>query len=336
VTAAITPQERLLSLIVALMASTRGLTKDQILSTVSGYRQAREGGSGADALERMFERDKEQLRVIGVPVHTIGDLLDPNDLRAARYRIPKTEYLLPDDIDFTPAELAVLTLAGAVWSEESMSDAAQSALRKIRALGIEVDEPIIGFAPRVILRDPAFSALRVATEQAKVVRFRYARPGDEQPRWRTVAPLALAEFEGRWHVFGIDQALGEERTFLLTRIVGDVHDERSGFDPALRDGAGERALAGLEQVAAGNVAVLEVADDTEAALRLRRRGIVEGQRLRLHFVDAAVLADELASYGPEVRVLEPAALREAVIARLRATFDLHADAVRGPLEGSGR
>ncbi|HAQ60294.1 MAG TPA: WYL domain-containing protein [Microbacterium sp.] len=305
------------------MAHRYGLTKEQILSSVSGYREARGEGRASDALEKMFERDKDALRELGVPIHTVGDYADPDDLRQARYLIPKAEYLLPADITFTPAEVAVLDLAAAVWGESSMSADAGSALRKIRALGIDVDEPIIGFAPRISARDAAFTPLRQANDEARVVRFTYVKPGDDVPRLRTVEPHALIEFEGRWHVHGLDRDLGATRTFLLSRIVGDVVITRETFDPAVRVGAGERARLGLEKVSEQNVAELRVQDATEAAVRLRRRGTREGDVLRVRFVDIHVLADELASYGPEVRVEGPPALRAEVITRLRRTLAVH-------------
>jgi proteasome accessory factor B len=319
----IAPEERLLSLTVALMAHRYGLTKEQILSSVSGYREARAEGRSSDALEKMFERDKDALRDLGVPIHTVGDHADPDDLREARYLIPKAEYLLPADITFTPAEVAVLNVAAAVWGESSMSADASAALRKIRALGIDVDEPIIGFAPRISARDPAFAPLRQANDQARVVRFTYVKPGDDVPRLRTVEPHALIEFEGRWHVHGLDRDLSQTRTFLLSRIVGDVVVTKEGFDPEVRVGAGERARLGLEEVSAHNVAQLRVQDATEAAVRLRRRGTRDGDVLHVRFVDIHVLADELASYGPEVLVEEPPALRAEVIARLERTLEAH-------------
>ena len=83
-------------------------------------------GAGADA---------------GHVVHRPRDGLpgDPDDLREARYRVPTAEYELPEDITFTPAELALLNLAGGVWSESSMSAEARSGLRKLLALGIVSD-----------------------------------------------------------------------------------------------------------------------------------------------------------------------------------------------------
>ena len=321
------PEERLVNLVVALVATDQGITKDTILRSVAGYREHGEGGASKDALEKMFERDKESLRRLGVPIETIGDWADPDDLREARYRVPMAEYALPEDITFTPAELALLNLAGGVWSESLMSSEARSGLRKIRALGIAVDEPIIGYSPRISLREASFPALAQAIEQTRIVTFHYLKPGEGAPRSRRVQPLALVEYEGRWHVYGIDTTAQAERTFLLSRIIDAVTITRDTFDPALREEAGEKALAGLARVAASNQALLEVNPGTEAALRLSRRGSPAEQGIRVPFVDVHFFAAELASYGPEVRVVEPAELREQVIARLQRVREVHTPGV---------
>ncbi|REC96741.1 proteasome accessory factor B [Microbacterium sp. AG157] len=320
------PEERLVNLVVALMATEQGLTKDTILSSVAGYREQLEAGASKDALEKMFERDKESLRGLGVPIETIGNRADPDDLREARYRVPTAEYALPEDITFSPAEVALLNIAGGVWGTESLSADARSGLRKIRALGIAVDEPIIGYSPRIRVRDASFAALQRAIEQSRVVTFTYLRPGEARPRERRVQPLALVEYEARWHVYGYDLNVDADRTFLLSRIVGEVTILRKSFPAALREGAGERALDGLRAVAARQRALLEVHPGTEAALRLDRRAEQAPQGIRVPYVDLHVFADELASYGPEVRVVEPADLRTEVIRRLEATLALHGGA----------
>lgn len=317
------PEERLVNLVVALMATERGLTKDTILSSVSGYREQRDRGAGRDALEKMFERDKESLRRLGVPIQTVGDPAQPDDLRDARYRVPLAEYALPDDVVFTPAEAALLTLAGSVWSESSLSAPARSGLRKLAAGGAVVDEPTIGYAPRLSTRDPSFGPLQRALEEARTVSFPYLNPGHRDARTRRVETLALVEYEARWHLFGFDVDLGAERTFLLSRIAGEVVLTRRGFDGARREGAGDRALRGLQELAASRRAVLEVRPGTEAALRLRRRALPAERGVVVPYVDAHVLADELASYGPEVRVVEPDDLRDLVVARLIAVRDAH-------------
>lgn len=320
------PEERLVNLVVALMATEQGLTKDTILASVAGYREQSSAGASKDALEKMFERDKENLRSLGIPVETIGDYADPDDLREARYRIPTAEYELPADIEFTPAELAVLNLAGGVWSESSMSADARSGLRKIRALGIDVDAPIIGYSPRVNLREASFAPLQRAIEQGRVVEFAYLKAGEETARVRRVQPYALVEYEARWHVYGFDLGQEDVRTFLLSRIVSDVAITRTGYDLALREGAGERALKGLATLAARQQALLEIDPGTEAALRLTRRATPAEQGIRVPYVDVHIFADELASYGPEVRVVEPAELRDEVIDRLQRALRLHRDA----------
>ncbi len=320
------PEERLVNLVVALTSTEQGLTKDTILTSVSGYREQSEAGAKKDALEKMFERDKEALRRLGVPIETIGDWADPDDLREARYRVPTSEYVLPADIEFTSAEIALLNLAGGVWSASSMSADARSGLRKIQALGIPVDEPIIGYSPRISLREASFAPLQQAIEQSVAVTFAYLKPGEEAPQTRRVQPLALVEYEARWHVFGIDRDAAADRTFLLSRIVGDVVVTKDRFDESLRDGAGERAKAGLDDVAAHHLALLEVDPGTEAALRLHRRSSPAEQGIRVPYVDLHIFAAELASYGPEVRVVEPAALRDAVVGLLEATVAAHGGA----------
>ncbi|WP_348681428.1 WYL domain-containing protein [uncultured Microbacterium sp.] len=320
----IPPEERLVNLVVALMATEQGITKDTILSSVSGYREQSEAGTSKDALEKMFERDKESLRGLGVPIETIGDRADPDDLREARYRVPTAEYELPADIEFTPAELALLNLAGGVWSESSLSADARSGLRKIRALGIPVEDPILGYSPRISLREPSFAPLQRAIEDSRIVSFRYMRPGSAAPRVRRVQPLALVEFEARWHVYGLDLDLDAPRTFLLTRIVDDVVITRTVGDPVLREGAGERALEGLRELAARQRALVEIDPGTEAWLRLSRRAEPAAQGYWVPYVDLQIFADELASYGPEVRVVEPDEVRSEVIRRLRAARDAHA------------
>jgi proteasome accessory factor B len=114
-----------------------------------------------------------------------------------------------------------------------------------------------------------------------------------------------------------------ERTFLLSRIISDVKVTGQTFDPALRDGAADRALSGLAAVAASQSALLEVTPGTEAALRLGRRSTPAAQGMRVPYVDRHIFADELATYGPEVRVVEPRDLRDSVVARLQAIIDVH-------------
>ncbi len=327
--ATISNEERLFSLVLALLATETGLTKTDILSTVQGYRQRYRTGGDNASLERQFERDKDDVRELGVPLETIELPVDAGAAQFARYRIPKGAYDLPADVTFTPKQLALLNLAALVWREGSMSRDSRRALTKLRSLGIESDEPLIGYAPRLRARDAGFEPLSDAIAKEVEVTFAYLKPGERKPLARRVAPLALVQFAGRWHVYGIDVERSAPRTFLLLRIVGGVKVTSRRFARPSGDHASV-ALAALRDLTAANSAALTVVPGTDAAYRLGARSVRTGATtLELHYSDLDLLADELASFGPEVFVDAPAELAAAVHARLSATADAHRGAAHG-------
>ncbi|AJM77679.1 helix-turn-helix transcriptional regulator [Rathayibacter toxicus] len=317
-------EERLFSLVLALVAAENGLTKSDVFSTVQGYRQ-RFGRVDRSSLERQFERDKDDLRELGIPIETVDAPGDPGNTQTLRYRIAKHSYDFPADIAFDPEEIALLRLAGAVWREGTLSAESRRALIKLHSLGIDPVEPVIGFSPSIRVREESFDVLDAALNRGQVVSFSYLKPGGERARLRTVQPRALVNHQGRWHLYGWDEDAQAPRTFLLFRIVGAVTATGRAAPVVAADQA-EIALAQLNDVLHGTSALVRVAADSDAALRLggRAEANEEGTGvLRLHFTDADILADELAGYGPEVVVLEPAALRQKVLDRLHRCLRDH-------------
>lgn len=319
-------EDRLFSLVLALLATEAGLLKAEILSSVRGYAE-RYDPSGQNAnLERQFERDKDDIRELGIPLETVESPDRPGDNQALRYRIPKGQYDLPDEVRFTPDELALLGLAAEVWREASLSADSQRALMKLRSFGIEPREPVIGYAPRLRVRETAFEPLRQALDRRQTVRFRYFKPGEASPRLRTVDPLAVVLHEGRWHLHGYDRDARRPRTFLLSRIIGTVELVPGMTFDAPPPGIQDRILAELDELRLRNAADLAVTAGTDAEIRLGKRAVLRDEDagvIRLHYTDAAVFADELAAYGPEVRVLSPDSLRDAVRERLEAVVVAH-------------
>ncbi|MFP3465382.1 helix-turn-helix transcriptional regulator [Leifsonia sp. SIMBA_070] len=331
-------EERLFSLVLALLATENGLTKSEILSTVQGYRQRYEPHGDNSSLERQFERDKDDIRELGVPLETVESPEASGNNQLLRYRIPKGAYDLPADVSFSPEELTLLGLAAAVWREGSLSGESRRALMKLRSLGVEADDPVVGYAPRLRVREAAFEPLSLALERHVIVQFPYLKPGESTSRQRTVAPLALVQHQGRWHLQGIDHGAQGSRTFLLSRIVGPVKLTSRSFDPEQYRVEGEafaeRALLELERIWESNVAEIEVTAGTDAATRLGKRygdavpmgADGEPLRLTVNFSDINILADQLASFGPEVLVIAPQELREQVLQRLEATLAAHSSA----------
>ena len=132
--------ERLLGLVVCLLSSERYLTAIQIRDAVPGYPESFE------AFKRMFERDKEELRELGIPLETgSNSALDEEP----GYRIPRQAYELPE-IRLEPDEAAVLSLAARVWRQAELAGAAAGALLKLRAAGVDAEEtPQPGIEPRL-------------------------------------------------------------------------------------------------------------------------------------------------------------------------------------------
>ena len=323
-------EERLFSLVLALLATENGLTKTEILSTVQGYRQ-RFSATGDNAnLERQFERDKDDIRELGVPLETVESLGTPGNNQNLRYRIPRGTYELPEDLTFSAEETALLGLAAMVWREGSISEESRRAILKLKSFGDASDEPVLGYEPRLRIRDAAFEPLRTALERNTVVRFAYLKPGQSDATVRTVEPLALVQHQGRWHLHARETTSGQTRTFLLRRIVSQIATTGALFAPPLEDVA-TGALAELDAVWDAHTATVQTVPGSDADTRLRkRRGTVaEDGRLSLHYSDLNIIADELTGFGPEVLVVSPPELRTAVVSRLRALVADHGQASRG-------
>lgn len=327
-------EERLFSLVLALLATEKGLTKNEILSTVQGYRQRYSPNGDNANLERQFERDKDDIRELGVPLETLEAPGQTGNNQNLRYRIPRGAYELPQDVSFSAEETALLGLAAMVWREGSLSGESRRAMLKLKGLGIETGEPVLAYAPRLRVRDDAFEPLSAALEKHQVVRFNYLKPGDSAASVRTIAPLALLQFQGRWHCYALEPDTGERKTFLLRRIVSQVATTGATFEAPAEDSA-ERGLRELQEVWEEHIAVVSARPDTDAATRLAKRRGAEAApdgTLRLHYVDLNIIADELAAFGPEVVVDSPTELRSALRDRLLATASAHT----GPAAGGER
>ncbi|MDO9589791.1 MAG: WYL domain-containing protein [Microcella sp.] len=318
-------EERLFSLVLALLATEQGLTKAEILSTVTGYAARYEQGGDLASLERQFERDKEDLRDLGVPLETVDERGAEGDTKLQRYRIPPARYQLPDDLEFSAEEYALLTLAAQVWRDGSLSTDSRRALTKLQSLGLRIGDDVIGFAPTIRTRDAAHEPLSAAIDRGQQVSFAYLKPGQPAAERRTVSPLALVYHEGRWHLHAHDDGVDAARTFLLRRIVDAV--ELTG-SPATRRPAPEapaQVLAELDALWQSTVATIAARAGSEADVVLRNRPatIERDELLLIHTTDLDILADELAAFGADVRVIDPAPLRVAVRVRWQRVVAAH-------------
>ena len=208
--------ERLLNLVICLLYTRRPLSKAKIRDAVPQY-----GTTASDeAFDRMFERDKDELRDLGIPLVTEPfDVLFEDE---PGYRIDRREYALPE-ISFAADELAVLGLASRAWAQASLAGPAAQALRKLEAAGVERDDSsLIGIEPRVRTAEPAFEAVKNAVLKRTPVAFTYRTAGTGGVGTRHVQPWGIASWHGRWYLTGFDTDRNASRVFRLGRIEGEV------------------------------------------------------------------------------------------------------------------
>ncbi|MDO5503197.1 MAG: WYL domain-containing protein [Actinomycetia bacterium] len=318
--------ERLMNVVMTLLSARRALTRDDLRRSVEQYRLA----PSAEAFERMFERDKDELRELGVPLLTVeADALFEDE---AGYRIRSEDYVLPE-ISFDPEELVILGLAARTWSHGTLGDTAAQALRKLQATRPEASESTSGLVePRLGTSEPTFPDILRAVQELREIRFRYRRMDSTQTEDRRVQPWLLSQIRGHWYVTGFDLDRGAERVFRLSRVDGRVtrHGPPGAYSIPSSVTTVQVARTAVPEEELPSVEV-EVAEGS--GLRLRRHGgeVPAGSepgwsRLAVRTLPFDEVVAELAGLLDRVRRIEPPEVREAVGVHLEKVAQAHTGA----------
>lgn len=311
--------ERLVNLVLCLLSTRQYLTAERIRRIVPGYTDA----PSDEAYFRMFERDKAELRDLGVPLETGSAGLEV----AEGYRIARRDYELPD-IDLEPDEAAAVALAARLWDSPQLAGAAQGALHKLRAAGVDVDAaPAPVIQPRVRASEPALAPLISAVQAGRAVTFTHRRHPAAEAARRTLEPWGVVSLRGRWYVVGHDRDRDATRCFRVSRITGRVH--AIGRAGAVRRPAGinllEIVAGSAEPPASTYIARVWLADGHAHGLRRQARVLgrltldgVDGDLVELSLPALDVAARWIAGHGQDAVVIEPASLADAVRSRLLA------------------
>ncbi|WP_432134537.1 MULTISPECIES: helix-turn-helix transcriptional regulator [unclassified Streptomyces] len=351
---AIAKAERLMNLALCLLGTRRPLSKRELRESIEAYVEAfgpgrgaafgpgrgaafgpgrgaasgpgkgaasgsDRGVSGDDSFNRMFERDKDDLRELGLVIETVESIDGEVGYLARR----DSNRLPPITLD--AEEAAALGLAAKVWQQARLAGAASGALQKLRAAGLPEDVDPYGahgaLEPRIPVHEVAFEPLMLACRDRRPVVFDYRKANAAHPEPRHVEPWALECWRGHWYLAGFDRDRGAERVFRLSRITGKVRSRGGRFTVPVPD-----VVTVRETVAswAGETA------DRSARIRLRAGA---GYPLRAKATVVRELGDGwdeldipyghgldawLVEFGPDVVVLEPAELRADVVDRLSA------------------
>lgn len=312
--------ERLLNLLICLTSTSQYVTAERIRRAVVAYNQD-DSAKGRQAFERMFERDKDELRELGVVIETGTNSISDT---TAGYRIKGGDSYL-QDLSLTPAESTVLAIATDWWRSAQFASETQGAVRKLKAAGVSVDLAVDEREPRQRGSDPVFDMLLHAATELREVEFSYrARTSDPPVTLRRVQPWGLVSWKGRWYLVGHDLDRGAKRVFRLSRILGEVRTTSEA-------GAFERSTENLRQ-AVGDAgfsqplrAVIRLHGTQAPGLRRLTAGVEQPDGpddIAIRARDAAALAGIVAPYGDQVEVLAPPDAREATIQRLEALAGL--------------
>lgn len=321
-----TKEERLVNLVICLLSAYTFVPAEKIRRVVQGYADC----PTPEAFSRMFERDKSELRDLGIPLETgFASSLDPVE----GYRIKRDAYELPD-IELTADEAAAVAVVMGMWQSPELSTATQAAAVKLRAAGVEVDpaadDSVLFAAPAALPgihgSQEALSALIAAIHAGQAVQFPHRSSSADPYTTRTVEPWGVVSDHGRWYLVGRDRERDAVRMFRLSRIGADVvalGPPGAVVKPADVD-VHQLVADAVKETPIGVTARVWVADGRGVALR-RIGTVVErqqlggrtGEVLAIDLSSTDRLVREIAGYGADAVVLEPGSLRADVVARLR-------------------
>ena len=297
--------ERLINLIAALLDAERPLTADELHQRLPGYAE------NQAAFRRAFERDKDALREMGVPL--VLEPVDPGQPNVEGYRIPKDEYYLQDP-GLAPDELAALHLAASAVQLEGARG--MEALWKLGGWVAEGGPPPATAAlPGAAHLGVAFAAI----SRRRPVTFAYR--GEE----RRVDPWRLAFRNGHWYLAGRDHARDDERMFRLDRLESPITMDEDAplFE---RPPAATGASAPWEMGDEPPVTARLVVDADHAGWAIGQVGpdsVIErrpdgGTVLAVKVTNRSAFRSFVLGFLDHAEVLEPADVREDLVAWLEA------------------
>ena len=297
--------ERLINLTLALLATKRYLKKSEILTNVQGY----EGSQ--DAKERMFERDKDDLRSLGIEIE-VGDL-DIFFEDEPGYRIPQKTYEL-NVPNLTGRELALLSVASNFWNDSILAPNAQSGIRKLQSLGIPAS---LDFEFRMKYRFENPSELLEEISKAILQKSRISFAYDSASlKTRHLEPYRIVFWNSYWYLIGMDIDRKAIRLFKLSRFQGSVEISKKKNEFNIPTDFDVSQHLPKQDVEIIRRAVVEIRKDSGALFRRRGKQTAEGVEFDTYEIDyenERAFLREILWHGENIRLVEPQALKEQLL-----------------------
>lgn len=304
--------ERLINLIAALLDTERPMSAEDIRRSIAGYDQPNH-----EAFRRSFERDKDSLRSMGIPLEVKP--VPGSDVDG--YIIPKDKYYLPE-LDLEPDEVAALRLtASAVLGGH---DLAESGLMKLSvdAPATEWNGPRVVWGADIAVEQPLLGRLYGALLERSSVTFDYLS-ADGTSSTRTIEPYGLVHRAGHWYVVGRDGSRDAVRSFKVSRIATEVETTGSSYE--IPDGFDAAAHLGGEPWEIGDAATpVRLRFDPAIAWLARQNlgGLPAeetadgGCEVTMNVANLDALISWVIGFGDRVEILSPPEARARMIEHL--------------------
>ena len=297
--------ERLINLTLALLASKRYLSKAEILRNIPGY----EGSP--ETKERMFERDKDDLRSLGIQIDVNN--FDPLFEDEQGYLIKSDSFQFAEN-EFTKEELLLLTMAANLWHDSAVEIDSQNALLKIQSLSGPVENDMTTTPTLRITEDwQLLVSIFTAVQNKQILEFNY------RGKNRQVNPYGLYSSNGFWYLIAFE--INVIKSFKLVRIEGEVDliGEKDAFEKPDNFNVGN--FLKEESNSVSLVSKLQVRKG--AALSLRNKFKVkdldsEWDLMDIPYTNEQELLEMVLWHGTDLKLIEPAALRQLLVANLES------------------
>lgn len=325
-TTEVTRASRLLNLVAALKYTNSYLTADFIRYNVAGY-----GGDSLskDSFLRKFERDKDYLRGLGIPIEK-GDPLD--GASDYGYKIIHSDYSI-GELQLEQDEIAAIATAAILWKEPHQVHHIQRAIGKIRATGVDISEykdsstllQHSSLIHSLVEYEQVFSSIMKAIDTGKRIRFSYRKAGYNNFSSRTIEPWSIIVQQRSWYVTGFDCDRQEQRQFKFSRCVGPIticdesiqhpHPE-SIASPRKKMNVSQENVEATVWIASGyGAGIIQSWKDQGSTLH-SYEGQIDGQ-LGTYWVvsdfDEELHYKNIVSLGDKIVVISPLSLREKII-----------------------
>lgn len=310
--------ERLVNLTMALLASRRFVTKSEIFRRVAGYSGSQE------TKERMFERDKDDLRALGIEIEVGGH--DPAFEDEPGYRISPERYQLPSK-SFTSTELGLISVALNLWRGSAREDETDNVLRRFQSLGVTVQHPQGLALQNISIDEAGLTEITEALAARQTIRFSYVKKGMKQSEIRRVNPMGLSAWQGSWYLVGEDLDREDIRAFKLNRFDSGIEKiGKSGGYEIPKDFSVKEYLVMYQR--SESIATIHLRKNQGQNLRalatMQEQRDEEWDVVSIPLDDPQALMREILWSGDDAIVIEPIELRDQIIGVLRKIEAAHA------------